>query len=300
MTTFATARSSPGGLGSVASSMKRSTTSEAIARSYVRLRGDCADRRALARAGERRTHELAEERGGPRRARLELRMELTCDEPGVIGQLDDLDESPFLERAGHDQPRLDECGSVVVVDLVAVAVTFVHHRLAVRFLRARAFRERHRLRPESHRAAEVLDLLLLGQEIDHRMRRLGIHLRRVRALQAEHVTRELGHRDVHPEADAEIRNLPLARDAAREDLPFPPARAEAAGNKDAVDLFEQPGRFLERHSLRVDPAYAHRAAVVRAGVLEGLVNREVCVLQLDVLADECDLDDGVALLDPFG
>ena len=52
--------------------------------------------------------------------------------------------------------------------------------------------------------------------------------------------------------------LPLARDAAGEDLPLPAARAEAAGDEHAVDGVEQLGGLLVRHVLGVDPAHAHR------------------------------------------
>ena len=38
-----------------------------------------------------------------------------------------------------------------------------------------------------------------------------------------------------PEADAEVRDAVLARDAAGEDLALPAARAEAAGDEHAVD-----------------------------------------------------------------
>ena len=49
------------------------------------------------------------------------------------------------------------------------------------------------------------------------------------------VARELGDRDVHAEADAEVRDPALAGDAAGEDLALPAARAEAAGHEHAVD-----------------------------------------------------------------
>src|SRR5207248_3181083 len=65
--------------------------------------------------------EIAEQRCGPRRARLELRVELARDEPGVVGQLDDLDEASLLERPRHDEPRLDEPRPEMVVHLVTVA-----------------------------------------------------------------------------------------------------------------------------------------------------------------------------------
>ena len=51
----------------------------------------------------------------------------------------------------------------------------------------------------------------------------GIHLGRVRAVEAADVARELRDGDVHAEADAEVRDPVLARDAAGEDLPFPAA-----------------------------------------------------------------------------
>ena len=98
--------------------------------------------------------------------------------------------------------------------------------------------ELDRLRAEPHRPAEVLDLLLLGQQVDHGVRRLRVHLGRVRALEPEHVPGELADRHVHAEADAEIGDSALAGDPAGEDLALPPARAEAARHEDAVDLVE--------------------------------------------------------------
>ena len=210
---------------------------------------------ARPRALEGRADEPAEERGRPRRARLELRVELARDEPGMVGQLDDLDEPPLLERAGDDEPVRDELFAVLVVHLVAVPVALVDRRLAVDLARARLLAELDGLRPEPHRAAEVLDLLLLGQQVDHRVRRLGIHLRRVRALEPAHVPRELGDGDVHAEADAEVRDALLAGDAAGEDLALPAARAEAARHEHAVRRLELLDRLLVGHVLGVEPAH---------------------------------------------
>ena len=61
------------------------------------------------------------------------------------------------------------------------------------------------------------------------------------------VARELRDGDVHAEADAEVRDRVLARDAAGEDLPLPAARAEAAGDEHAVDA----GRARARASSSV-------------------------------------------------
>jgi len=57
---------------------------------------------------------------------------------------------------------LDELVAVLVVDLVAVAMPLVDHRLVVDVAHARRVGQLDRLRAEAHRAAEVLDFLLLG------------------------------------------------------------------------------------------------------------------------------------------
>ena len=140
---------------------------------------------------------------------------------------------------------------------------------------------------------------MLRQQVDHGVRRLGIHLGRVGAVEPDDVARVLRDGDVHAEADAEVWNPPLARDAAGENLSLPTARAEPAGDEHAVDLLQLGLRLFERHPLRVDPADVHGTAVVDAGVIERLVHRQVGVLELHVLADERDLYLAVALADPL-
>src|SRR5213082_2259331 len=90
------------------------------------------DRAALAGSCERSAHEIAEQRRRARRPRLELRVELRGDEPRVVRELDDLDEAPLLEGAGHREARVDECGPVRVVHLVAVAMALEDDAVAVR------------------------------------------------------------------------------------------------------------------------------------------------------------------------
>src|SRR6185437_6005943 len=117
----------------------------------------------------------------------------------------------------------------MVVDLVPVTVPLVDCELVVGLEGARALRQLDGLRAEPHRPAEVLDLLLLGKQVDHWERRLRVHLGRVRSLQSDDVARVLADGDVHAEADAEVRDPALAGHATGEDLPLPATRAEAAG-----------------------------------------------------------------------
>ena len=92
----------------------------------------------------------------------------------------------------------------------------------------------------------------------------------------------------------------LARNATGEDLPFPATRPEATGDEDAVDLLELGDRLLVGHVLGVRPLDVDSGAVMQACMLERLVDGEVGVVELHVLADERDRHVLVAIGDPVG
>src|SRR5919198_3589388 len=75
--------------------------------------------------------EIAEERVRPVRPRAELGVELARHEPGVVGQLDDLDQAAIRRQTAEDHPRLVHHLAVLVVELETVAVPLVHDLFAV-------------------------------------------------------------------------------------------------------------------------------------------------------------------------
>ena len=62
---------------------------------------------------------------------------------------------------------------------------------------------------EPHGRTHVLDLALLGQEIDHGVRRVGVDLDGVRALEPCDVSRVFATGELHSETDPEEGNLVL-------------------------------------------------------------------------------------------
>src|SRR5205085_12075065 len=99
-----------------------------------------------------------------------------------------------------------------------------------------------------------------------------------------HVAREVDHGDLHPEADAQIRDALLARDARGLDLALDAPFAEAAWNEDPVRSREP----LWVQALGVHELDLHAHAVVISAVVERLDDRLVGVLELNVLADQRD------------
>ena len=288
-TSSAIARSSPNGLGirqsSANVSLSRAFSASLAGRTHAGYRwkrpagSPCSapspsarcsrgrDRRALLRAAERGAHELAEQRRRAVRARLELRVVLRGDEERVVVDLDHLDEALVRRRARDHQAGGLEPAAQEVVDLVAVAVALVDHGLAVDLARGGALVQLDRVGAQAHRAAHVRDLLLLGQEVDDRVRRLGVELGRVRAVHADDVARELRDRHLHAEADAQERDLLLAGDPRGGDLALDPALAEAARDQDAVDVRQRVARARRRRASRSPPTRSRRRG--RAGSPSG-------------------------------
>src|SRR5919199_6505724 len=289
-TRSATARSWPNGLGIAHSSAnvsfsRRSSTSDAgriattlqAGASGGARRADLAALgRSLAGALERGRDELSEQRRRPLGARLELGVELRGDEERVVVELDDLDEALVRRRARHDEPRGLQALAQRDRHLVAMTVALVDDGLAVRVARAGVAVQLDRVGAEAHRPAEVGDLLLLGQQVDHRPFGLDVELGRVRALHPGDVAGEIAHGDLHAQADAEVRDAVLARELDGADLALDAAAAEAAGDEDAVGAAEDRVRDrLVLQGLGVDPVDLDLPAVQVAGVAQRLAHREV-------------------------
>src|SRR3954447_18160747 len=77
---------------------------------------------------------------------------------------------------------------------------------------------------------------------------------RIRSGQPGEMPRRLDDRHLHPETDAEIRHLPLARETHRLDFPLRAALAKAPGHEDRVDILKAAHRLLlGLEDLRIDP-----------------------------------------------
>ena len=105
---------------------------------------------------------------------------------------------------------------------------------------------------------------------------------------AEHVACVAHNRDLHAKADAEVGDTLRARIVCCTNHAFHAACAEAARQDDAVNLTEQLVHGGVVDLLGVYPVDIDEAAGLVAAVLQCLCNRKVCVVQLDVLADQRD------------
>src|SRR6185369_5832109 len=209
-------------------------------------------------------HETLEQRVSDHRPALEFRMELATDEIRMLRKLDDLHQAIIRASAAQHQARARELLAILVVELEAVTMAFGDLLVLVQLERVAAGLERARISTEAHRAALVLDATLIGHQVDDRIGAVFLELGRAHAFQPAHIARELDHRQLRAQTDAEKRHTLFARVADGRDLPFHTAVAEAAGYQNGIQAAEQSGGTAALDLLRVD------------------------VLELNVLADHAD------------
>ena len=121
----------------------------------------------------------------------------------------------------------------------------------------------------------------------------------VGVLPADDMAGELRHRHLHPQADAEIRDVILPGVLGRQDHALDAPAAEAAGHENAAAAGEALPDVLRRQGLRVHPADGDGGVVGGAGVVQGLHHGEVGVVELGILAHESDLHLPVDVLLPL-
>ncbi len=145
-----------------------------------------------------------------------------------------------------------------------------------------------RVGAEAHGAPQVGDSALIGQQIDDRVRRVGIELSTVGTGESAEIPRELDHRALHPEANPEEGNQLLPRVRDRGNLPLDPAASESAGNQHARDVGEMLLGAVPLDFLRIHGLDRHLAVVGDSAVRDGLEQTLVRVAQIEVLPDDSD------------
>ena len=168
------------------------------------------------------------------RAASQLRVILHADEPRVVRQLDNLHQIALRVHAADAHAALDEQIAIGVVELVAVAMALEDILLTVGGEGDGIAAQAAGIFAQPHRAALLVDMLLVGHQVDHRVRRVGVNLAGVRAGQAEHVAGVFHHGHLHAQTNAQKRHAVHAGILHGGNLALQPALAEAARHEHAA------------------------------------------------------------------
>ena len=167
----------------------------------------------------------------------------------------------YRNHAREAHPTLFEPSFVCSINLVAVPMALRYLRRTINLRHAAAAREHRIVSAKTHCAAEIAARAALLQLVtlepfrhqpDDGFGRCA-ELCRVGTLDAAQIARCFKYGHLHPETDAEVWNVPLARELRRSDLSFRATLAEPARHQDAVDVLEKRRRVLAFENLGLDP-----------------------------------------------
>src|ERR1019366_6039919 len=222
------------------------------------------------------------------RLTLELGMELAAEIPRMVGDFADLDVGLVRRLAGDSQPGGFQAVLVFPVELVTVPVALVDFAHAIGAVGVTVLGQPAGPAAQPHGAAEIVHAFQFPQLEDHAVRRSGVEFGGIGARQAAHVAGVFDDQGLHAQADAEIRNLALARVADGVDHAVDAALAEAPRHQDAVVAFELLFPALAHHAFGIDPVYIDLQLVRQPAVQQRLLEALVRVLVVGVLAHQAD------------
>ena len=196
--------------------------------------------------GQRRAHEITEQRMRGVRPGFKLGMKLRSNEPRMVFDLDNFHQAVIGERPGDDHTRPRKQFSESVVELEAVAMTLVYIRYAVSRIGMRSFPQLARVRSKTHRASFFHNVHLRIHQGNDWVRRLRIKFGAVRVGKRTDVAGELDDGTLHSQAKAEKRNLILPSILNRSDFPFNTSVAEASRHQNSLAAGKNVGQFRIR------------------------------------------------------
>jgi len=162
-------------------------------------------------------------------------VELDRDKPGVVSQLNNLHQSPFLICSGNNKPLFLETCFILIIKLIAVPVALLYGYRAVCGICFATAHNGARVRAQPHGSAFVRNIFLIGKQIDNRVLCFWFKLGTVRILQPANVTRILNNRALHAKTDAKKRNIIFPRTPSNFNFTLNATVSKAAGYEDTCD-----------------------------------------------------------------
>ena len=215
-------------------------------------------------------------------------MELDTDKEFLFRQFHGLHQQPVRRQAGKAQARFLQFSAVFIGKLIPVAVPFADPGFPVAAGNYRALLQDTGIPAQAKGAAFVNFVMLSRHIVDHPVGASFVELPGVGVFKARAVPRELDHRHLHAQADAEERQMVLPGVLHGQDhAPDSPA-AETAGNDHRLQGRQDfiAGRL--RNPFRIDPFNFHPHIQRVAGVAQRFRHGEVGVVQLHILAHQAD------------
>ena len=201
----------------------------------------------------------------------------------MILQFDDLHQRAVGRQSAESHAVFFQAPPVVVVDLIAMAVTLDDDLGIVDPPRQGTVAGEAGVGAQPHGAAFLGDAALRFHDVNHRIGGIDIKLRTVGVFDPTDIPGKFDHRTLQPQTDAEEGNALLAGIAHRLQLPFDAAVAKSVRHQDGVHILEMfLAAAFHLECFRIDPAQVDGGIIGHAGMHKRFHDAFVSVMELGI------------------
>ena len=156
----------------------------------------------------------------------------------------------------------------MIVELKAVAVTFCNNFFLVSIARNGTLLQVAWVKPKPHCAAHVLDILLVGHQIYHRVFGGSVKFSGVDQVSAKHRPRKFHDHQLHTQAQSKVGDFLGACHGSSLHFSFDDPSSKAARNNNTIHAFQGFPAFAFFQISRMDPSQFKLYACANGGMLE--------------------------------
>ena len=127
-------------------------------------------------------------------------MKLTGQHPRVVFDFNYFHQPIVRGQPTGDEPLLLQWLAKVVVEFKSVAMPFINYGFTIRLSRVCAWDQVAGVYAQPHGATHASDLMLFREQVNYRIRRIGVKLGRVGQLTAQGVASKFNNHDLHAQA----------------------------------------------------------------------------------------------------
>ena len=207
----------------------------------------------------------------------------------MVGQLDHFHQATVGAGASDDQAGCGQLVAVVVVHFVAVTMALGNLQRAICCCSLGAFNDHAGIGAQTHGAALVIDVFLIGHDVNYLMGGVFVELGGSGSFKAGNVAGELAHGGLQAQANAQEGYLVLAGVLGSQDLALEGALAKAARHQDAIHATQHFVNVFAGHAFAIHQLGIHGVVAMHAGVMQSLNDGKVSVGQAGVLAHDANL-----------
>ena len=224
-------------------------------------------------------------------------MILNADIERAVRKLNGFNKSAVGRFAGKNKSVFCENVAVIVVKFITMAVSLGNFIRAVATFHGCSLGNYARICAETECTSLVNVFTLTGYEVDNLVFTNLIKFTRVCIGNSTNVSCVFDNGNLHAETNSEIGDIVLSCILCGKNHTLNASAAESAGNDDSVKVFERILIGFLGELLGIYPVYVNVCVERIACMAHCFGNREICVMELNILADKTDMYNMLAILD---